>query len=806
MSVTRYKIWYDLWKNKGRTLQVVLIVGMGAFAIGMIITTRMLIIPAMDDIWRESKPAEIVLWTSPAVDEDTIRSLSKIDGIDSIEGYSTTSIEWRLSPEDEWRPSALTARDDYPHQIYTQLGLDAGSWPQKEMVGVVQGADQAFGIQVGDTLYLRVDDKDVDIEIGSQIYDPVAQPPGFGGALGFYISREYFEKLTGWQGFNRILAGGVGEFNEAAMLEIATQMQDKLEAQGVESGGAAFTANNVSRVADPNKHFFAAPMDAIFFIMGVMAILALILALFLVYNTINAIISQQVDQIGIMKAIGARTGRILRLYLTTVLVYGVLALMFALPLGTIAGYGLNLFLLNTFNAEPDPFTISPLAVSAQVAIALFAPLFASLIPITKGARITVREAIQTYGLSAKISLLDRTLARMEFLSRRFVLTVSNTFRNKSRVILTQITLVLSGLIFMMVMSVRDSSKYTFNDTLFSILRFNISLQFQELERASFVEELTLSYPGVEAVESWLLANGNIRLQGQPEMEDDPQTSIFGVPLPTTLYGPQMRAGRWLLPEDKQAIVLNQELAEEAGVQVGDWITIDHGDAGESNWQVVGLLFDPLITNSVHVPRDVVMKELHIVGKVNTIWIQTVDDSPATEESIHLALREIYEANGVDLQPGGTLGIGATASEIVAYFNGQFGFIISLLATMAVVIASVGSVALSGVLTLNVLERKREIGVMRAIGASSTTIAWLLIGEGLILGWLSWIIALPFSIPAGQLMTAGLAAAFNIDLIYQFTFVGPLMWLAIITVLSIIASWFPARSAMRISVHESLSYQ
>jgi putative ABC transport system permease protein len=119
---------------------------------------------------------------------------------------------------------------------------------------------------------------------------------------------------------------------------------------------------------------------------------------------------------------------------------------------------------------------------------------------------------------------------------------------------------------------------------------------------------------------------------------------------------------------------------------------------------------------------------------------------------------------------------------------------------------VGSVALSGVLTLNVLERKREIGVMRAIGASSATIAWLLIGEGLILGWLSWIIALPFSIPAGQLMTAGLAAAFNIDLIYQFTFVGPLMWLAIITVLSIVASWLPARSAMRISVHESLSYQ
>ena len=53
MGVLRYKIWSDLWKNKGRTLQVVLIVGMGAFAIGMIISARMLMIPAMRDMWRD---------------------------------------------------------------------------------------------------------------------------------------------------------------------------------------------------------------------------------------------------------------------------------------------------------------------------------------------------------------------------------------------------------------------------------------------------------------------------------------------------------------------------------------------------------------------------------------------------------------------------------------------------------------------------------------------------------------------------------------------------------------------------------
>jgi putative ABC transport system permease protein len=126
--------------------------------------------------------------------------------------------------------------------------------------------------------------------------------------------------------------------------------------------------------------------------------------------------------------------------------------------------------------------------------------------------------------------------------------------------------------------------------------------------------------------------------------------------------------------------------------------------------------------------------------------------------------------------------------------------------MAVVIGIVGSIALSGVLSLNVLERTREIGVLRAIGASSGAISGLFVGEGVILGWLSWLIALPLSVPAGKLMAQGLGAAVNTDLVYKFTPIGALCWLGIITVLSIAASWFPARGATRISVRESLAYE
>lgn len=75
-----------------------------------------------------------------------------------------------------------------------------------------------------------------------------------------------------------------------------------------------------------------------------------------------------------------------------------------------------------------------------------------------------------------------------------------------------------------------------------------------------------------------------------------------------------------------------------------------------------------------------------------------------------------------------------------------------------------------------------------------------------MGWLSWLIALPLSVPAGRVMVQALGAAFNLDIVYKYTPNGAILWLVIITILSIIASWLPARSATRISVRESLAYQ
>ena len=802
MSVIIYKIWRDLWAQKLRTLQVVLIIAMGAFAVGMIITTRNLMIPGMERLWQACNPAMITMYADPTVDDDTITAVKGIEGVQNAEGYAETSIEWRLNPADPWQGGNLKMRDNYEQQIYTTLSLLNGRWPSDKFFAISQGTDTVHGISVGQTVYLKINDHESTTKISGTVYDPVIQPPSFGGPAQFYATRDRYGDLTGDRNFNRIMAGAA-QFDRQKLTDIANKIERKLEKEKVDSGGAAPPEGD--RISDPHKHFFQDALDGIFLVLGIMAVLALLLGLFLVYNTINAIITQQTDQIGIMKAIGANTWQIIAVYLSNVFAYGLLALIIAMPLGVLAGWEMNVFLMAAFNAEPGPFSIEPTAIWAQVAISLLTPLLVSLAPVLSGARVTVREAISTYGLRATTSLIDRLLAKMQWLSRSAVLTISNTFRHRGRVILTQISLVLSGLIFMMVLSVWDSTAYTFGDFIFSILKFDISLVFENPERIERVETLALAYPDVKAVEMWHLEGGRIRPAGQDKSDDDKQVTVFGVPLPTNLYGPKLRAGRWLQPGDTNAIVLNQKLAEDAGVGVGDWIKINHGVKGDTTWQVVGLLFDPIIDNSAHVSRDTLLHDLNLVGRANTIWIQTRRTDPASEAAIAKNLRQYFDAHQIKLNARGTFGEDS-ASEITANVLGQFGTIIKLLAIIAIVIGMVGAVALSGTLSLNVLERRREIGVMRAVGASSWTIARLFIGEGLILGWLSWLIALPLSIPAGQLMTEALASALRSVIIYNYTPTGALYWLGIITVMSVLASLLPARGAMRISVRESLAYQ
>jgi len=793
MRIGFRKILRDLWRSKGRTLLAVLSIAVGAFAVGFVGGMSDLMPARMIGSYRETNPAHLNVYLSGAVSDDDITALSRLGGVAGIQGQRDLSARWRKDNTQPLRSMDLTFRADYAQQQFNTIQLLSGRWPVKSDEAAVERSSVAtFGVPTAGSIALVVNDRERALKIVGVVEDLTVQPPAFGGNATVYVSRDLAENVFGARGYTHVRVQ-LPVFSETAAEDVVTRLKPQLE----KIGAPVF----LYQVTPPTKHPMQDMVNGVNLILGVMAILSLMLGLFLVINTVNAIVAQQVPQIGVMKSIGGTTPQMLGLYLSGVMVYGLLALLITLPLGVLATSAVTNMLLGMFAVPPDPvFRWSQPAVITQVVVCLLVPLLAALWPIFAGVRITVREAISNYGIGAGFGRgwLDRALTRLRFLPRTASLTIRNTFRRKGRVVLTEITLILAGVVFIMVMSTAASFTHTIK-FLTDTLGLKVLINFQQPYRIEEIMSVIGAQPNVDQIEAQLFQSSTAFVSAEAEKGEDIFVNAFRPE--STLIKLPITSGRWLVAADDHAVVLNQDRANKLGVKVGDQVWISLKGDKRSEWTVVGTVFDlSNLQRSVYVPLSVDQSEVGLTGRATSAWLSTTPDDGATQLQVEKQLRDALDARG--LRVGGT----QTAELIRTQNEASFGILTMMLLIMAGLIAAVGAIGLGGTLSINVLERRREIGVMRAIGASSLTIAGLFIGEGLILGLIAWVVAVPLSIPMGQLFASVIGQVVSLSIIYQFSWDGALQWLIIIIVLSIVGSAVPAIRATRVSVRESLAYE
>jgi putative ABC transport system permease protein len=263
----------------------------------------------------------------------------------------------------------------------------------------------------------------------------------------------------------------------------------------------------------------------------------------------------------------------------------------------------------------------------------------------------------------------------------------------------------------------------------------------------------------------------------------------------------MAAGRALLPGDGRAIIVNNRVAAAEGIQVGDVLALTIAGR-ESTWTVVGLSLNttPALVNFV--PYEAMAREAGHADRGNMVMVVAAAKDAGAQERLAAALSDAYAAQRIETA---TL---RSADEFRQMSYAMFDIIFHLLLVMAFLAAAVGGVGLVGTLSIGVVERRREIGVMRAIGARSSVVFRVFTGEGLVLGALSWVLAVPLSYPAarffGNAVGQALLGAELMD--FQFSFFAVGLWLVLVLVLSALASVWPALRAVRVSVREALAYE
>ncbi|MCB0034323.1 MAG: ABC transporter permease, partial [Anaerolineales bacterium] len=271
--------------------------------------------------------------------------------------------------------------------------------------------------------------------------------------------------------------------------------------------------------------------------------------------------------------------------------------------------------------------------------------------------------------------------------------------------------------------------------------------------------------------------------------------------------PNITRGRWLTPDEVGNVaVISQDTADFNEVAVGDIITIDMGERGEDDWMVIGtyqaIVPEPFATDPIYVPEIALVRASQQANQARQILVKTADPSAAFTLDRLDSLRGMLEERDIGINMFTT----RTKEQEREYANNQFGIVANLLFGLAVVMGVVGGIGLMGSLSISVVERTREIGVLRAIGAETPTIMGMFVMEGVLQGLLSWLVAVPLALMIARPLSGALGRVMlETELDFAFDYTAVLIWLIAILFISVSASIMPARNATRISVRESLAY-
>jgi putative ABC transport system permease protein len=813
MRLAWRKVWRDVTRNKLRTALVILSIAVGIFAVGVIAHMRLLVSRDIAANLAAAAPASAVVTTGDAFDDAALDEVRRIPDVAVAEGLLTVNarFQYRADPE-KWYPIQLFVLPDYEHARLNRVEPEGrfgwipdrwpgpAAWPPPtdemllERTSLVRPDLGLPDAALGDSVLLEgPDGTRRTVRLAGLTLDVTRLPASFAGHPYGYVSLETFERWGGQPAYNELKLSVAGDRSDAPRVEaVANQVARRLGERG-------HVVSAVS-VATPGEHPMARIFQAMSIILGALGAVALLLSGSLVINTVSALLGQQVRQIGVMKAVGASTGQVMAIYLSMVLASGAMALLVAVAPAALIAYSFIRFMSYFINFRLTSLDLPLPVLAIEVAVGLLVPLLAALTPIVATARVTVREALSSYGLDNVAfgsGPIDRLLEQVRALPRPLLLSLRSSFLRKTRMGLTLTTLTLGGAIFISVVSVRASLDSTLG-VLLGQWQFDARVQFSRVYDLAELRREAASLSGVTEVEPWGLTRAH-RLR--PDGSESGEFILFGVPQPTAMLQASQISGRWLLPGDEDAIVATVDLLkDEPDVRLGDTLVLRVGRRS-STWRIVGITDSAGPGTAMYVSYPAYARALDEAGQANNVLVRAAQHDGATQARLVQALERHFDQAGYRVEATQTIDQIREGNAI--YYN----IIVLFLLVMAILLAIVGALGLMGTMSINALERTREIGVMRSIGAQHAAIMGIILVEGVFVGMLSWLFACLIAWPLGKLLSHLVGTQFILrSLDYVFSLEGVALWLGAVIVLSMLASFLPAWSAARLPVREALAYE
>lgn len=816
MTAAQRKAIRDFWWERTRTALVGLAIAVGVSGFSAVLSSHAILTRALNDGYLATNPASATLRTD-AVDDDLVAAVLAIPDVGAAEARRVVSGRIKAGPG-EWRNLTLFVVKDFQNTRVGKLQHERGAWPPGAGdILIERDAFQVARARIGDTVTVRTSGgEDQSLRITGGIHDVGQAQARMENRVYGYVTLETLKQLGEEPYLDQLkIVVAENRFDEPHIRRVAEEVKKLVEGRG----------HPVLQVdiPTPGKHPHAEIMGLLLLALASFGLFVLVLSGVLVVNLLTALMASQIRQIGIMKVIGGTRRQIAAIYLGQALLLGVGATLISLPVGVLGSRLLCRYMAVFLNFDINSFAV-PASVYALVAVVgILVPLLSAAYPVWKGTGIPVRRALADYGVTGDTfgtGSFDRALAGVRGLGRPVLLAIRNTFRRRTRLALTLLTLSLGGLFFLVALNLRASMIHTL-DRMFAAKKYDLSVGLGAMHPFEKIERAARGTAGVARAEGWITTEGRLPPRDSPAGAGGAQPpgkmaglhgggavnsggerfTVIALPPDTKLLELDIARGRGLQIEDDEALVANTALAAKSReMRVGNTVEIRLGPV-ETSFKVVGIAREPFSPPVAYISKSYIERRGNHSGMANSVRLVLDRKDTASIESVKAGFDRNLEREGVRaLSSSGTL-------EGRYSFDQHMVMIYVGLIIMSCVIGMVGGLGLMTTMSLNVLERRWEMGVLRALGAQPWVIWLIVVAEGTLIGALSWAVAVVAAWPLGKVLGSHLIqAAFNTGLEFTFEPQGVLIWLSVSIAVAALGSFLPAWRASRVPVREALSYE
>jgi len=783
------KMLRDTWLHKARTLLVMLAIAVGMTAAGALLNAWALVQHVTESSYKSSEPVSatlIVEGAGPGL-------LAEVRALPGIAAARVRRTVVAVAHVNGARATALLyALDDFARVDINRLQPEIGEWPPADGHMIIERSSLVYaGASVGQPIMLSFGSgSPLPIDVTGIVRDVSLAPGWMDHVVYGFVTPATLEKLGAPSAFNELqIRVRDTSADRDAVRRIAYDVKALAERAGLK-------VTNVD-VPVPGQHMHAAQMDSLMLTQGAFGLLTLLVCGFLIVNLIAAMLAGQVREIGIMKSLGASSRQLAAMYLGMALLLGLVAALIALPASIAIGRAYASLKADLLNFSIDGYAIPWWAIALQIFVGMVLPVAAAAIPVLRGCRLSVSAALRDTGIAANGAAARRQrMIGVGRIGRPLLLSIGNAFRRRQRLVLTLLALAAGGAVFLGAANLRTAVRASV-DGLFASQHFEAQLRLSDPQAASRLEQVAASVDGVQGVEAWATARASVA------REDGILGNAFGLiapPSATKLFVPPApESGRWLDTTARSEIVISRVLLrDEPSLTVGATVPLMI-DGNVSPWTIVGIV--DAGAQPIAYTNRAALAGLRGSETAQTLAVALASRSTAGQLDTIARLRAVLADAGMPVASSQRL------SENRRVIEDHLLMVVEFLGVMGWVMIAVGGMGLGSTMSLAVLERTREIGVLRAIGARHRDIVTMLQVEGIVIALLGWLVSIPLSVP----MSIVLEQAFGRIMFEVPTSVVPdgsgvAQWLLLVVVVALLASALPALRATRTSTAAALSYE